>query len=69
MIQQLENTIRSLTRTRKQNSDKPTRSIAGIDAETVTRLKVLASRHDVSIGQLAELAIGMFCDACEREGL
>jgi hypothetical protein len=59
--------IKQLTRTRYGNKVKPTRSIAGVADGVVTRLKVIAARYDVSVGQLAELAIDKFCDAIDAE--
>jgi hypothetical protein len=59
--------IKQLTRTRYGDKVKPTRSIAGIGDEVVTRLKVIAARYDVSVGQLAELAIDKFCNDVAME--
>jgi hypothetical protein len=66
-MQMVLDDVKALTRTRRINSDKATRSIAGISDDVVIRLKVIAANNNVSIGQLAELAIVKFCDAIDQE--
>ena len=63
MAMLLNDTLKGLTRTRSIHSDIKTRSIAGIADDVVTRVKVIAANNNVSIGQLAELAIVSFCNA------